>query len=381
MSTSDTFERILMSLRDAVLDDAQWPAASALIDKACGAKGNELVVGEDVGGDARVLFAGFYRHGERRHDLERTYFDAYYPWDERVPRLRQLRDGHVVHVRDLYSDEELKTSPTYNEELPRSGTQNGLNVRLDGPDGSRIVWSLADPVEPGGWGTAQTRMVENLLPHIRQFVQVRSAMAGGDALGVSLTSLLDNTRIGVIYLDRRGRVTEANDSARSILRRADGLLNRGGFLCTRQPADNARLERLLGEALPRWDDAATGNSMAVRRAPALPPLEVHITPVSTRQMDFGLRDVAALILVVDPASRPRLDAGLVAEILGLTLAESQVAIMLAEGKTIGDVAAASNRQVSTVKVLTQRAYRKLGISRQVDLVRLVLSLPDVSPRR
>ena len=158
-------------------------------------------------------------------------------------------------------------------------------------------------------------------------------------------------------------------------------MDHGGFLCTRQPADNARLKRLLGEALPRWDDTGTGSSMAVRRPPALPPLEVPITPVSTRQMDFGLRDVAALMLVVDPASRPRLDAGLVAEILGLSPAESQVAVMPAEGQTIGNVAAATSRQVNTVKVLTIRAYRKLGISRRVDLVRLVLSLPDVSSPR
>ena len=94
-----------------------------------------------------------------------------------------------------------------------------------------------------------------------------------------------------------------------------------------------------------------------------------------------LRDVAPLMLVVDPASRPRLDAGLVAEILGLSPAESQVAVMLAEGQTIGDVAAATNRQVNTVKVFTRPAYRKLGISRLVDLVRLVLSLPDMSPLR
>ena len=67
---------------------------------------------------------------------------------------------------------------------------------------------LKEAVEPlqGGWRTVQTEMVERLLPHIRQFVQVRSAMAGGGAVGVSLTGLLDNTRIGVIHLDRRERL-------------------------------------------------------------------------------------------------------------------------------------------------------------------------------
>ena len=55
--------------------------------------------------------------------------------------------------------------------------------------------------------------------------------------------------------------------------------------------------------------------------------------------------------------------------------------MLAEGRTPRDIAVATGRQVSTVKVLIRRAYRPLGISRQVDLEQLVLSLSDVSPRR
>ena len=42
MSDQDTFERILASLYDAMLNDAHWPATSALIDEACGLQGNAL---------------------------------------------------------------------------------------------------------------------------------------------------------------------------------------------------------------------------------------------------------------------------------------------------------------------------------------------------
>ena len=119
----------------------------------------------------------------------------------------------------------------------------------------------------------------------------------------------------------------------------------------------------------------------VRRPSGLLKLGLHITPIDDRGLDFGLAPVAVLVLVIDPLSRPRLDAGVVAEVLGLSVPESQVAVMLAEGRTPRDIAVATGRQVSTVKVLIRRAYRPLGISRQVDLEQLVLSLSDVSPRR
>ena len=121
--------------------------------------------------------------------------------------------------------------------------------------------------------------------------------------------------------------------------------------------------------------------MTIRRSPNLPKLVLHINPVGDYWLDFGARRVAALVLVVDAGSQPRLDAELVAEVLGLTPAESRVAIMLSEGRTVRDIAMAMGRQEGTVHELLKRSYKKLGISRQVDLVRLVLPLADVSALR
>ena len=133
MSEQDAFERIITSLYDAMLDDTYWPDTSALIDKACGLTGNALLVAEGPPDDIRVLFVGLYYRGQRRTDLEREYLDVYHPINEAIPRQLQLPAGQLVPIPDLYTAEELKTSPTYNEALPRYKYQHGLNVLLDGP--------------------------------------------------------------------------------------------------------------------------------------------------------------------------------------------------------------------------------------------------------
>ena len=112
MSERGAFERILSSLYDARLDDTRWPATSALIDEACGITGNALMVGEGPKDDLRILFVVLYYRGQRREDLEREYLEVYHPTDERVPRFRRLPDSRLVHITDLYTAEELKTSPT-----------------------------------------------------------------------------------------------------------------------------------------------------------------------------------------------------------------------------------------------------------------------------
>ena len=377
MKNPDAFERILASLYDAMLDDTRWPATSALIDEACGLTGNGLMVGEGPKNDVRGVFVGLYYRGQRREDLEREYLENYHSIDERVPRFRQLPARRLVHINDLYTAEELKTSPTYNEILPRAAMQDGLNVRLPGLDGSHIGWGLNDPVDSEGWGPSRIAMVQRLLPHIQQFVRVRQALVRAEARSSTVTALLDNPRIGVLELDRRGRILEANDRARNILRHGDGLLDRNGMLRARAPADQVRLERLVGVALPASGAVAVSGSMVLRRSSVVPPFVVHVKPVIGPQPDYGARHVAALVLIVEPGRRHRINPDLVATTLELTPAETQVAVWLAEGNSVGDMADATGHTKAAIYWHLQRIYQKHSLSRQADLVRLVLSLAEL----
>ena len=378
----NTFDRILALLHEATLDDARWPAASALIDEACRARGNSLVFTEGRSQkDVRIFFACFYYRGRRNRRLEREYFDVYHPVDERVPRLRQLPDSRLVHATDLFTDDERKTSRVYNVVMPSGHCRDSLNVRLDGPNGSSIVWIINDPVDADGWSPAQTELIRNLLPHIRQYVSVRQALAGAGALGASLAEMLDNTGSSIIQLDGRGRIVAANDGALDLLRTGDGLIDKGGFLGARSSPDDADLQRLLTRALPPFGGPAAGGSMTVRRPLGRPPLVLHVNPVGRRETDVPVWPVAALALVVDPTRRTRVDATLTAAGLGLTGMECRVAVLLAEGSSVREIAAATGRRESTIRWHLQHIFSKHGISRQAELVRLVLSLAGAPDSR
>ena len=376
MSDQDAYQRIMASLSDAMIDDTHWPATSALIDEACGITGNCLAVGEGPKDDIRVLTVGVYVRGQRHEDQEREYFEVYHSIDERVPRVRRLPDSRLVHVTDLYTAEELKTSPTYNEILLRGKHQNSLNVRLEVSDGAHITWALGDPVASDGWGSSQIAMIRTLLPHIRRFIRVRQTLVRAEARDTSVTALLENSRIGVLHLDRRGRIMEVNDRARSILRQGDGLSDRDGVLRAREAADRLRLERLVASALPASGAVAVSGSMLLGRRSGSPPLVVHVKPVAVPQPDYGARHTAALILIVEPRSRHRIDPDLVAGTLGLTPMEARVAVWLAEGKSVREMAEATGRTEGSIYWHLKQIYQKQPISRQADLVRLVLSITE-----
>ena len=375
MSGQNPFERVLGSIHEAALGKARWPTTASLISEVTRTKGNALMFGEgDTQAEAELFFLRLCHGRERRTDLEQRYLRDYWMRDESIPRIACMPEGQLVPTGDLYTELEKRTSPAYNEAWRDAGMQNGLNVRLRGPGGSRIVWNIADSLAPGGWDSAQIETIQRLLPHVHHFVRVRMVLADSAALASSLTGLLDNSRLSVIQLDRRARIVAANDRARGLLRQDGGLSDVGGCLNASMPGENDNLQRLLARALPPHGVPASAGTMTIGRPDARTRLVVHVTPVVEREWDLRAQRVAALVLVVDPESRPRIDAGLVTKALDLTPAESRVATMVAAGRTVRGIAAITGRTEGTVRWHLKKIFRKQGISRQAELVRLVLSL-------
>ena len=114
--------------------------------------------------------------------------------------------------------------------------------------------------------------------------------------------------------------------------------------------------------------------MVAARPSGLSRLVLHIIPVGDRDVDEVPSHVAALVLVVDPNNRAPVDPALVAAMLGLSPAQSRVAVLLAAGNTVRDVAFATGRSENTIRWHIRRIFKKRGITRLVQLIQLVRSL-------
>ena len=375
MARGEKFERVLANLYKAALGDIEWVSVAASINDLIGTNGHSLTYAEvGPGGKPRIRFSRFFVGAEHRDDLQQLYYRDYFWRDEAIPRLDGLGDGEMVRKSDLYTDQEKKTSATYNEFRIVQETQSGFFMGLDGLDGRGIVLSFGNSTERTGWGHNQIQAIRALAPHLRQFARVRRVMADAEALSVSLGGLLETRQLGIVQLDRCGRILEANDRARDILLKRDGVCDRGGVLAAGHRGENLELQRLLARALPASGVQGTGGSLKVTRRNAPGPLVLEVHPVRGMGEDHRASQLAALVLVVDPAARPRVDPDLAGKVLGLTPAESLVAVALATGQTVAGIADAQGCAESTVRSHVKRVYRKLGISKQTELVRRILSL-------
>ena len=212
-------------------------------------------------------------------------------------------------------------------------------------------------------------------------MRVQQTLAGSGALGATLMDLLDATGVGILQLDPRGHIVHANDLGRDLLRIGHALFDKTGSLLARSSQDNAELQRLLSRALPPFGARGAGGSMILKRPHGLPPLIVHVHPVSRQETHFTVWPIAALVLVVDPTRTTAVDPTVAGAALGLTPMESKVAVLMANGVSVPQIAAAMDRKISTIRSHVKSTYAKLGLTRQVELVRLVQSLGGTHHRR
>ena len=98
--------------------------------------------------------------------------------------------------------------------------------------------------------------------------------------------------------------------------------------------------------------------------------------MAVRQPDYGARHVAALALISEPGRRYPINPEVVATTLDLTPGETRVAVWLAEGKSVREMAETTGRTEGAIYRHLKQIYRKQFISRQAELVRLVLSLAE-----
>jgi DNA-binding CsgD family transcriptional regulator len=85
----------------------------------------------------------------------------------------------------------------------------------------------------------------------------------------------------------------------------------------------------------------------------------------------------AVLFLSEGDARPGAPAATIMRLFGLTATEVQIALALAAGKTLDEIAAERGASKNTARTQMQVILSKTGANRQAEVVRLILSLPTM----
>src|SRR5262249_55410938 len=177
--------------------------------------------------------------------------------------------------------------------------------------------------------------------------------------------------VGILVADREGRITFANRMAQALLQcRAGQSIH--CVLREETPPDGKAPDRPLRAAIARRERGADfylALSKATNKS-----LIVLVVPRGSAGRSPG-RELDPILFVSDPTAEPDLDLRPVARLYGLTRAETWLLRALLKGKRIGEYAKQAGITINTAKGYLKQLFSKTRVSRQSDLMRLVLANP------
>lgn len=327
-----------------------------------------------------------------------TYFD---PWPTAV---RQETSGHVYTqaFRDRYSHyygrldpkrsavvtgivfndarhfdrSFVARDPFYQEFTFSVGLRHTLCINCVKQGRQEIALAAVRNAKQGPYDVAAESRLALLAPHFARAVELKGQVDQVRMLAAGAGSALDQLSNGILIFDELGRVIFANASARATLN-ADGELKlRQARLTARSSAQNNALDAALQAAVSgnvAIPLLSVGNGKGGR-------IIVQCVSLPASSALASMQRPGAIVMLYDAGASQGPSAKDIAALYGLTDAEAQLALALCEGETLAQTAAARRVKLSTVRSQLLSTLQKMGLHRQVDLVRTLVSLKGTLKR-
>lgn len=309
-----------------------------------------------------------------------AHYNAVNPWMKQRPDL--LVPGRVATSEEMCPTDLLRRSEYYNDWLKPLGYAHCLGgvVLQEGPLSSVITAFRAERTGPAS--EADVSVFRAVLPHLQRSVQLYFRLLDLETGRAATASALDRLPIGVILLDEARRPILVNRAAQAILDRNDGLTLAPNGLRAARRDEAARLAALVAAATstPLRRGAAVagsgaGGALAISRPSLCRPLSVLVSPLHADQYRLGAQVAVAAVFVSDPEERRAPDEEVIRRLYGLTRGEARLVLELLAGRSLGEAADELSISGNTARTHLKRVFAKMGVSRQSELIRVLVTGP------
>jgi DNA-binding CsgD family transcriptional regulator/type II secretory pathway pseudopilin PulG len=365
---------------EAALDATRWPALVKGMAALVGAPASTLWMHDYADGSASFdsgsgNVSAFIGYDESAMAAYARHYSALNVW---ASHTDTLPSGWVRTSSAVYPDHLLRRSEFLTDWLGPQDLFYGLGCAIERQETRAFTLGFVRSERAGAFGVPELRLVRQLMPHLQTAVALHRKLHRLEALTAGAMAALDAMRLGVILLTRAGTLLHANRAARAMATRTAALqFGPSGTLRAAQPAVSQQLQGLVQAAV--LTGAGIGRSAGgALRLPGRDGkrLQVVVAPLPASALPFG-QNVPALVFCSDPDA---VIGGLVAALqkfYGMTAAEALLTEALVNGRSLKEFAQSRRTTLNTVRTQLRAAAAKAGASRQVDLVRQVLTGPAV----
>lgn len=373
MSDQDV-ETALNAVYDAALESDWLPAlrqvANCLDAQDCvlniwDAKGDTPV-------DVRALGTFFTSESMDNYAKHYGEFDHM-----RMHATHKSRPGEVLLCTDVVDEEHVRSNALFQDLLLPLGGRYIAGSKLIHDEGLSISLGFHRRPDSGAFDESGRALLQHFVPHLQRAFRIGRILRPVRMAAGMMERVMDSVSAGLLLLDRFGKLIFANRAAWAALEARDGLGVRHGAPVCDDPLAQKQLQELIAHQSSRLGRGGAGRTaLTVPRASGMRPwLLLGAALRSDDRLSLGGRD-CILLMIVDNEAKADVPGRILADLFGITGAETRIAVDLLAGLSPDEIAERRNVAISTVRSQISSILSKTETRRQTDLIALLGKLAN-----
>jgi DNA-binding CsgD family transcriptional regulator/PAS domain-containing protein len=363
------FVTAIESIYNAALNPSCWPNALQAIADCLGDIGAILLWRRDDGSFGSIASPDVL---EAQKDWEREGWSVHDLRPLRAAERGFFFRGDPFTDRHLFSDEEMRTLPSYTQFQAQHdlGWFGAVAVSPDPRVGVVLSVHRSARKRPS-FSDAELTVVARLGRHVERSLRLSIRLFDAELSKLGLGEALTRVGIGVFVLDSSGRVTFVNPAGKRLL--GNGLALVKDRLLVRDALERSALEAMIQQASHPASATNDQRPILIHRPEDKRPLVVYVLPTgpSSHPATQFLAHACAIVLAIDPEAGEPADPALVRDVLNLTLGEARMAALVGSGLAPQEAAERLGITQDTARSVLKHVFSKTGVSRQSELVALL----------
>ena len=376
------YDALVGLIYQGALEEQPWQSALPALREALDAQVVSLVLRPPSADDQGVILNCVRPEQEQNRDEPGAPLADPNDWEVSAYREQffsldpfvNLPLDKVIALEDILPDKELVTSNYYLHYLQPIGLFRILGVDTAEPGGMLARLRFSRRRSESRFLSRERQLLAHITPHLRRAIQIYAKLNRMTSERDVYAGAVSQLSVATMILDERGRLLTTNTVGRALLDQADGLSLRGQHLHIDGRDINKELQQALATIIKAQQSGETSLVRALRipRPAGRSDLGLVIRPVPTSQWSEGQSSPCAAIFISDPDLQESASRQILGELFDLTPAEANLATLLARGLSLAEVSTAQSISQHTARAQLKSIFAKTGVSRQAELVRLVL---------
>ncbi len=209
------------------------------------------------------------------------------------------------------------------------------------------------------------------LPHIARSIEISRPFILLQQRFNAVLSVLDRFKIGLAIVNAKGSIVVANREAEVAFFAENGLTqSREKKILLKGDEAQAQLTKAIADA----HETNTSTVLCTPKRAEGTPWVLDVFPLTELQGGIDGAFRGAAVFITDPDRKDVVSTEGIAQLFGLTDAESAVCGHLAQGMKTSEIADHRNTTLETVKSQVKSLFSKTATTSQTDLVRLALKV-------